>query len=320
MRAEDNPGMQDTGTSKIRRVSSSDIPLSSSPCLRVSVVKSSFPRSLALSRVATYAALILGSALFIVPFLFALSASLKKLDGVYAYPPTLLPGEPQWGNYTRAVTLLPFGLFLLNSGVVTLACVAGQLLTGSLVAYSFARLRWPGRDLMFVVLLSTMMLPGQVTMIPLYLVFRNLGWIDTFLPLIVPAFLAGGSGAFYVFLLRQFFMTLPRELDEVARLDGCSSLRIYWHILLPLCKPVIATIAVFSFIANWNDFMGPLIYLNSPENQTLALGLRSFQGTYTTHLHLLMAAATLVLLPILVVFFFAQKQFIRSVALTGIKG
>jgi multiple sugar transport system permease protein len=221
-------------------------------------------------------------------------------------------------NYREAWTAKPFTRFALNTLVITLCCIAGQVLSASLVAFAFARLEWPGRNVLFFAMLATMMLPAEVTMIPSYLIFRGLGWIDTFLPLIAPAFL--GGGAFSIFLFRQFFMTLPRELDEAARVDGCSNLRIYASILMPLCKPIIATIAVFAFVAHWNDFLTPLIYLNSSEKFTLALGLQFFRGTYDTQMHLLMAASTLVLLPVIVVFFFAQKQFVKSIVLTGIKG
>lgn len=221
-------------------------------------------------------------------------------------------------NYREAWTAKPFTLYLFNTLFITLCCIVGQVLTASLVAFAFARLEWPGRNLLFFAMLATMMLPAEVTMIPSYLIFRGLGWIDTFLPLIAPAFL--GGGAFSIFLFRQFFLTLPRELDEAARVDGCSSLRIYASILMPLCKPIIATIAVFSFVAHWNDFLTPLIYLNSSEKFTLALGLQFFRGAYETQMHLLMAASTVVLLPVIVVFFFAQKQFVRSIVLTGIKG
>ena len=192
------------------------------------------------------------------------------------------------------------------------------MLSASVVAYAFARLRWPGRDFLFIVVLATLMLPGQVTMIPIYLIFRELHWIDTLLPLIVPAWL--GGGAMFIFLLRQFFLTIPVELEEAARIDGASSFGIYLRIMLPLSKPILVTIAVFSFIQHWNDFMGPLIYLNSTDKMTLALGLRVFQGTYGSDWHLMMAASTAVLLPVLIIFFFAQKQFVRSIVLTGIKG
>jgi multiple sugar transport system permease protein len=221
-------------------------------------------------------------------------------------------------NYRDAWNAAPFTRFTLNTVLITACCIVGQVLTASLVAFAFARLEWPGRRQLFLLALATMMLPAEVTMIPTYLIFRQLGWIDTFLPLIVPSFL--GGGAFFIFLFRQFFLTLPRELDEAARVDGCSSFGIYWHILMPLCKPIIATIAIFSFVANWNDFLTPLIYLNSSEKFTLAIGLRFFQGEYDTDVHLLMAASTLVLLPVLVVFLIGQKQFVKSIVLSGTKG
>ena len=276
------------------------------------------------ARIGTYAALLLGSALFVTPFLYALSASLKKLDAVYAYPPVLWPALPQWSNYVRAVTLLPFGLFLLNSCLLTAACVVGQLLSGALVAYSFARLRWPGRDFMFVVLLSTMMLPGQVTMIPTFIMWTHLreitgvDWVGTFKPLIVPAYLGGAP--VYIFLMRQFFKGIPLELEEAARIDGCSTLQIFRRIVLPLSRPVLATVGVLSFIAHWHDFMGPLIYLDRVETYTLQLGLRMFQTVNGGFTHYLMAASMLVLMPVLVLFFFAQRQLVRGIALTGIKG
>jgi ABC-type glycerol-3-phosphate transport system permease component len=276
------------------------------------------------NRAAIYLLLCLGSVLFITPFLFALSASLKKLDGVYAYPPALLPVPPQWSNYGKAVTALPFGQFLWNSTFLTLTCVAGQLLTGAMVAYSFARLRWPGRDLMFIVLLSTMMLPGQVTMIPTFILWTHLrdltgvDWVGTFKPLIVPAFLGGAP--VYIFLMRQFFKGIPVELEEAARIDGCSTLQIFGRVVLPLSRPVLTTVAVLSFIAHWHDFMGPLIYLDRVETYTLQLGLRMFQTVNGGFTHYLMAASILVLLPVLVLFFVAQRQLVQGIALTGIKG
>jgi multiple sugar transport system permease protein len=331
----------------------------------------------------TYAALLLGSAVFLLPFLWMVSSSFKSLDTIFEYPPSLLPTEPltaerdgkrlplaeytppgggppqrvllrdsrpgerlieaadaggptqpRWvseaavkplrrirfhtHNYAAAWTAAPFTRFTLNTLFITVCCILGQVLSASLVAFAFARLRWPGRNLLFLLMLATMMLPSEVTMIPTYLIFRSLGWIDTFLPLIVPSFL--GGGAFFIFLFRQFYLTLPRELDEAAWVDGCSSFGIYWHILLPLCKPILVTIAIFSFVGHWNDFLTPLIYLNSAEHFTLAVGLRFFQGEYDTDMHLLMAASTLVLLPILVVFLIGQKYFVKSIVLSGIKG
>jgi multiple sugar transport system permease protein len=331
----------------------------------------------ALTGTAVYASLVLLSCLFLLPFFWMLSASLKTEASVHEYPPRLIPSEAvlverdgqtfraadwraangrthrvllidespdgyviesdgllftvprgevqvarevnaRWENYPEAWTSRPFTRYTINSVIITLSCIFGQVLSASLVAFGFARLRFPGRGPLFLVVLSTLMLPSQVTMMPQYLIFRSFGWIDTFLPLIVPSFL--GGGAFFIFLFRQFFMTLPRELDESARLDGASWFRVYWSILMPLSRPIIATVAVFAFIAHWNEFMGPLIYLNSSENMTLALGLRVFQGAYGTYLHLLMAAATVALLPILVIFFAAQRYFVKSIVLTGLKG
>lgn len=276
------------------------------------------------TRAVIYLLLIIGSVLFITPFLFALSASLKKLDGVYAYPPSIVPLPPQWSNYGKAVTSLPFVQFFLNSSFLTLTCVAGQLLTGAMVAYSFARLRWPGRDVMFIILLSTMMLPGQVTMIPTFILWTHLrdltgvDWVGTFKPLIVPAFLGGAP--VYIFLMRQFFKGIPVELEEAARIDGCSTLQIFRRVVLPLSRPVLTTVAVLSFIAHWHDFMGPLIYLDRVETYTLQLGLRMFQTVNGGFTHYLMAASILVLLPVLILFFVAQRQLVQGIALTGIKG
>jgi ABC-type glycerol-3-phosphate transport system permease component len=225
---------------------------------------------------------------------------------------------PRWQNYPEAWTTMPFTRFLLNTLIITALGVVGQVLSASLVAFSFARLRWPGRDALFVLVLATLMLPSQVTLIPQYVIYRTLGWIDTFLPLVVPAYL--GGSAVYIFLLRQFFMTIPAELDEAARIDGASSFALWTRVMLPLSKPILAAVAVFSFVALWNDFMGPLIYLNSTKKLTLAVGLRVFQGTYVTYMHLLMAVATVALIPVIIIFFVAQKQFVRSIVLTGIKG
>lgn len=224
----------------------------------------------------------------------------------------------RWENYPEAWSSEPFMLYTLNTLVITTLGIIGQALTASLVAFGFARLEWPGRQFLFILVLATMMLPAEVTMIPSFLIFRQLGWIDTFLPLIAPSFL--GGGAFSIFLFRQFFLTLPRELDDAARVDGCGSFGIYLYILMPLCKPILATIAVFSFVAHWNDFLTPLIYLNSSDKFTLAVGLRFFQGDYGADMHLLMAASTLALLPVLVVFFLGQKYFVRSIVMSGVKG
>ena len=276
------------------------------------------------ARVASYAALCLLGALFVMPFLWALSASFKTNADIYEFPPNLFPRPPHPENYADAVSVLPFGLFALNSLIIAVSCVAGQLLSGSVVAYSFARLRWPGRDFWFVVLLGTMMLPPQVTMVSTFVgwtqlrSFTGIEWVDTFKPLIIPSFL-GGSGML-IFLMRQFFKTLPQELDDAARIDGCGTWGTFWRVMLPLSGPVLATVAVLSFIAHWHDFLGPLIYLNSVDKYTLQIGLRMFQDINGTRMNLLMAASIIVLLPVLILFFCAQRYFVRGIVLSGIKG
>ncbi|GIQ61858.1 hypothetical protein PACILC2_04260 [Paenibacillus cisolokensis] len=207
--------------------------------------------------------------------------------------------------------------YTVNTVWITLLSVIGALLSSSFIAYAFAKLKWPGRNIWFVVLLGTMMLPPQVTMIPLFLFFKQLGWIDTYLPLTVPYFF---GSAFYIFLMRQFFMTIPKELSEAAKIDGSTEFYIWWRIFIPLSKPALATLAIFTFMMAWNDFLGPLIYLNDPDQFTLALGLRSFQQQYGTRWNVMMAASLIVMLPTLVMFFSFQKYFIEGVTLTGVKG
>lgn len=226
--------------------------------------------------------------------------------------------NPVWSNYHDALTVLPFGTFLKNTLTITLLGIIGHTLSASLVAFGFSRMRFPGRDVLFIMVLSTMMLPAQVTMIPTFVLFVKLRWIDTLRPLIVPAYF--GGGAFFIFLLRQFFLTLPSELEDAAKIDGCNALGIYRNVALPLSKPALATVAVFSFMAHWNDFMGPLIYTQSMEKKTLALGLYSFKGLHGTEYHLMMAAAIAVLLPVLIIFFSAQKYFVQGIVMSGIKG
>jgi ABC-type glycerol-3-phosphate transport system permease component len=266
----------------------------------------------------TYLTLGIGGIFVSIPFLWMLSTSLKNEGSVFLYPPQWIPQPLQPQNYIQALTVLPFALFFRNTLITTLTPLIGALFSCSIVAYSFARLRWPGRDLWFLVVLSTLMLPDQVTMIPKFILFRNLDWINTFYPLIVPPFFA--VGAFNVFLLRQFFMTISTETDDAAKIDGAGVLTIYWRILLPLSKPALAAVAVFIFKAHWDDFLGPLIYLHSQGMFTLALGLRAFQGEYGTDWNLLMAASLVVMLPVLLLFFFLQRYFIQGIVFTGIKG
>lgn len=258
---------------------------------------------------------------FAIPLLWMFSVSLQDLAGVFADPFKWIPDDLQWRNYIDAVTLLPFGRYLLNTTVITICVLIGTVLSSSLVAFGFSRLRFRGRNKLFTLCIATMMLPGQVTMIPLYVGFAEIGWVDTFLPLIVPAFF---GSPFYIFLLRQFFLTIPREYDEAALLDGASTLRIYWSIILPLAKPALATVTLFAFLGTWNDFFNPLIYLNSPENATLTLGLNMMKtqviGTGVTQWHLLMAASLLVMLPNITLFFFMQKHFLKGIQMGGLKG
>lgn len=256
--------------------------------------------------------------LFALPFFWMLSTSLKPLRETMKMPPVWLPIPPQWQNYPEAMAAMgPFWLYAANSLLLAGLNVVGTVLSSALVAYGFSRLDWKGRDGLFFVLLMTMMIPFPVVMVPLYGLFRELGWIGTMKPLWVPAFLAG---AFNVFLLRQFFMTLPRDLTEAARIDGCGEFRIFWQVILPLAKPALLTVALFQFMATWNDFLGPLIFLAREEQYTLALGLQALQSTISgTPWHHLMAASTLVVLPAMLLFFFTQKTFLRGIATTGMK-
>jgi multiple sugar transport system permease protein len=271
----------------------------------------------------TYLLLMLGAFFLLIPFTWMVSTSLKEPGDVLKFPPEWIPDPVRWSNYVEALTqdYAPFHIFLYNTVIITFLSMIGQLLSASLVGFSFARLRWWGRDYLFLVVLATLMLPYQVTLVPVFVLMKNLGWVDTLLPLIVPYFF--GGGAFYIFLFRQFMMTIPLELDDAAKIDGCGTLGLYARIILPLSRPVLATAAIFSFLAHWNDFLGPLIYLNSVNNYTLALGLRLLQGYGgygVQRWHLLMAASLLVLMPVLVLFFLAQRYFIQGVVISGVKG
>ena len=224
--------------------------------------------------------------------------------------------RPRWRNYVEALTRYPFGVYFRNTLFLCVMVTIGQLLSSSLAAYAFARLRFPGRDFWFMTLLATMMIPASVTLIPMFIGYKTIGWVDSFLPLIVPQFCAG---AFNVFLLRQFFLTLPRELDEAARVDGASHFAIYWRIVLPLSKPALIVVGVFTFVWCWKDLMGPLIYLDSADKRTIALGLEYLRNPHRNNAHLIMAAATVALLPLALIFILAQKYILKGIALTGLK-
>jgi ABC-type glycerol-3-phosphate transport system permease component len=283
---------------------------------------SSRPRGALISRhllhkLFVYGLLVAGSILFIMPFLWMVSTSLKPPNEVFTYPPSFLPSSFQWQNYPQGWTTLPFTTFLRNSLIVTGANVIGNLLSCSLVAFGFARLRARGRDLLFLLVLATMMIPYEVTMVPRFVLFKELGWVNSLRPLIAPAWF---GYPFFIFLLRQFFMSIPHELDEAAYMDGASNLRVFWNVILPLSKPALGAVAIFSFIGNWNNFLDPLVYLRSQDLFTIALGLNLFKGEYLTVVNQLMAVSILALLPILVIFFFAQKTFVQGITLSGMGG
>jgi multiple sugar transport system permease protein len=271
------------------------------------------------NQVITYVILIGAAIAFLLPLAWMISTSLKPKDQIFAYPLIWIPNPPQWQNYPDALTnpSFKFLLFLKNSLYYAVFSTLGIVISCSFVAYAFARLRWWGRDFWFVVTLSTMMIPYPVTLIPLFLIFKELGWVGTFKPLIVPNFL---GTAFFIFLLRQFFLSIPLDLSDAARIDGASELGIFSRIVLPLAKPALATVALFTFLYAWNDFLGPLIFLNDGSKYTLAVGLAAFRGQNRTQWDLMMAAATVVTMPIVIIFFFAQKQFIQGITLTGMKG
>ncbi|MCC6458784.1 MAG: carbohydrate ABC transporter permease [Caldilineaceae bacterium] len=262
--------------------------------------------------------LCLGCALiFIFPTVWMVSTSLKDLAQLYRVPIVWIPDPMIWQNYTNAFDAMPFGRYILNSLLIIMLVTIGTALSSAFVAYGFSRFRAPGKDLLFMLLLSTMMLPYAVTLIPQFIMFSAVGWINTYLPLTIPAYF---GSPFFIFLLRQFFMTIPRELDEAAKIDGYSALGIFWRIIVPLSKPALITVAVFTAIWNWNDYLGPLVYLSSKDKFTVAVGLSFFQGEHSTDWGMLMAASTMATVPALVIFLLAQRYFVQGIATTGMKG
>ncbi len=259
-----------------------------------------------------------GAVIILTPVFWMISTSLKSQAATLLFPPQWIPSSIHLDNYPTALTFLPFATYFKNTILITGTIMIGEVLTNSFVAYGFARLRGPGRNWLFVLVLSTMLVPFPVIMIPQYILFKHLGWIDTFLPLIIPPWF---GSAFLIFLMRQFYMTIPRELDDAAEIDGCGYFGIWRRIMLPLAKPALATVAIFSFTYNWNDYLAPLIYLNSQSNYTLSLGLANFMGRYgQTPWQLLMAASLMTVLPCVLLFFFAQRFFIQGIVVSGVKG
>lgn len=271
-----------------------------------------------LGKTVVYVLLLIGAGVFSLPFVWTLATALKTPEAVFQYPPQWIPDPVMWGNFWKAWTILPFTLFVLNTILITAIATVGSVLSASLVAYGFARFRFRGRNALFYTMLSTMMLPGQITMIPVFMIWREFHAIDTYFPLTVPAFF--GGGAFFIFMLRQFYMSIPKELDEAAKIDGAGYLRIWWSVLLPLSKPALATVVIFSVIAHWDDFMGPLIYLHTSEKYTVSIGLRMFQDQMGTNTELLMAASLIHAAPMILLFFLAQRFFVKGIVTTGFGG
>ena len=270
-----------------------------------------------LQRLLIYAILIAGLLIVLFPLVWMLSASIKPKSEIFAFPPAWIPSVPLFSNYPRGLETMRFPMALTNTLLIAIPCLIGQVVTCSLVGYGLARFRFPGRDALFILVLATMMLPSQVTLIPTYVLFSRLGMVDTFWPFWLPAWTA--TSGFNIFLFRQFFLTIAPELEDAARIDGAGALDIFVRIFLPLSKPVLATVALFAFMFYWNDFFGPLIYLPSTEHKTLQLMLMSFQQFYTTDWGPMMAAMVVISMPPLIIFFVAQRLFIQGVVFTGIK-
>lgn len=270
-----------------------------------------------LKRILLYGLLLAGSVILMFPLYWMLSSSLKPLDEINAFPIIWIPSRLVWDNYSNMWNTVPFLTYFRNSCIVAITATVGTTFSSALVGFSFARLRYPGRDLLFLVAISTLIVPNWLTLIPQFVLFKNLGWLDTFAPLIVPQLFAQ---PFALFLLRQFFMTLPREVEEAAKIDGSGYFRIFWTIALPMVRPALIAVAVFTFLYNWNDYFYPLIYLSNDSNFTLPLGLTTLQGQYVTHTEMLMAGLVLAVLPCVALFLVCQRWFIQGIVVTGVKG
>ncbi|GAB2589700.1 carbohydrate ABC transporter permease [Kribbella endophytica] len=275
------------------------------------------PRGLG-KKILVYALLVAGAIPTLLPLIWLVRSALMNSGQIFVSPPQWIPKPFAWDNFTGALTQVPFARYFLNTLIIEAGVLIGTLLSCSLAAFSFARLRWKHKNLVFGLLMSGVMLPYAVTLIPTFLFWQKIGMVNTYVPLVLPSFF--GTAVFNIFLLRQFFLSITYELDESAYIDGASPFQVYWRIILPLSKPALAVVGVFTFLGVWNDYLGPLIYLNDSDKYTLAMGLASFQGTYTAQWGYLMAAAAVVLLPIVLLFAFAQKYFVEGIALTGLKG
>lgn len=270
-----------------------------------------------LNNISGYTVLMLLSVLFMIPLYWMFSTALKSPQQTFAIPPEWIPAPAQWDNFAKVFEEVPFGRFYLNTLFLAGANIVGHLVSVTLVAYGFARLRFPGRNILFLIMLSTLMIPYQVTLVPRFIMFAKLGLTNTYWPLILPAFT---GTPFLIFLVRQYMMSIPFDLDEAAYIDGATRFDVFWRIIIPLARPALMLVIVFTFIDVWNDFLQPLIYLNDPDMFTVSLGLSFFQGARETNWNLLMAGSVLAMIPPLVLFFFAQKQLIGGISVEGLKG
>lgn len=264
------------------------------------------------------AALVIIAFVMLMPFVWLVTSSLKTQIQIFQYPPQWIPDPVMWSNYSEALTIKPFVLYFQNTMIIVVLNIIAVVGSSSFCAYGFARIRFPGRDFWFGIVMATLFLPYAILIVPQFIIFSQLGWVDTFLPLTVPLFF--GGGAFNIFLLRQFFRTIPEDLADAARIDGSSELGIYWRIMMPLAKPALITVGIFTFLTAWNDLLGPIIYLRSPTNFTIAVGLASFRSTLDVSWDLQLAASTAMVLPVVVLFFFTQRYFIKGIVMTGLKG
>jgi len=265
-----------------------------------------------------YVLLSIGLAIILIPLVWMVSTALKDLQQIFRFPPTIMPNPVRWSNFSEALTMadLPFFRFFGNSVIITVFAVVGSVVSSTLVAFSFARLSWRGRDLLFFLVIGTMMIPRETTLVPRFILFRDFGWLDTFLPLIVPEYFAN---PFFVFLLRQYMLTIPIEIDQAATIDGCNEWQLMARIIVPISRLAILTVAVFSIQTHWNEFTDPLVFISSLDRFPISLGLAMFKGQYGTDYHLLMAASIVAMLPLIIIFAIFQKQFVEGVVVTGIK-
>lgn len=270
-----------------------------------------------ISKIIVYTLLIIGSIAMLLPIFWMVRTSFMTLKQIFMFPIEWIPNPFAWKNYPDAFTIVPMGKNFLNTLTLVIPALVGDVTTSALSAYGFSRLRWKGREVVFGILLTALMIPQAITLIPRFLIWSNLKLLNTYWPMIIPTFF--GGSVFYVFLLRQFYQTIPIDLDEAAYMDGANPLQVFWYVILPLSRPALITCGVFSVMYWWNDFLGPLIYLTNPAKYTLALGLLSFTGYYTTEWHMLMAGATVTVIPIIILFFVAQRYFIEGITMTGMK-